>query len=165
MDTLHGRAPGEARRTMYRGIPMKSRLEARAAQFLDSVPGVKWAYEPVAYADQTGQYLPDFEAIGLLDVPVLIEVKGAAASEEQTKIGMAMRRIWSSVPTAALALWTGAVIDEGAPFTIVRADAAAEYAVLRTCSVCVHGFLGDGTDWLAGFSPAICTRCEPSVAA
>src|SRR3712207_2492916 len=72
VDSSSSRIPGEARRTMYRGIPMKSRLEARAAQWLDSAPGVRWQYEPVAYADQTGQYLPDFEAISLLDVPVLI---------------------------------------------------------------------------------------------
>jgi hypothetical protein len=165
LDSMDGRVPGQARRTMYRGIPMKSRLEARAAQFLDSMPGVRWAYEPVAYADQTGQYLPDFEATGLLEVPVLIEVKGAAGSQEQAKIGLAMRRIWSSVPTAALALWTGAVIEEGAPFTMVRADAAATYSVLRTCSLCVRGFLGDGTDWLAGFTPALCPGCEASIAA
>jgi hypothetical protein len=154
-----------ARRTMYRGIPMKSRLEARAAQFLDSVPGVTWAYEPVAYADQTGQYLPDFEAVGLLDVPVLIEVKGAATAEEQAEVIVAMRRIWSSLAQAALAIWTGAVISEGAPFEMFRPDAAPVMSVLRTCAVCSRGFVGDGSDWLLGFTAAVCRGCEARMAA
>jgi hypothetical protein len=55
------RTPTAARPTTYRGIEMRSRLEAGCAQILDNSfgPGT-WDYEPRAYADETGQYLPDF---------------------------------------------------------------------------------------------------------
>jgi hypothetical protein len=154
-----------ARRTMYRGIPMRSRLEARAAQFLDSIPGVGWAYEPVAYADETGQYLPDFEAIGLVDCPLLIEVKGAATRDEQLTILGAMRRIWSSLPEAGLAIWTGATIEEGAPFDIVRMAIPLEMKALRTCSLCARGLVAGATDWAAMFSAALCSACERTIIA
>jgi hypothetical protein len=48
------------RPTVYKGIPMRSRLEAKAAADLD-LEGARWIYEPRAYADETGQWLPDFE--------------------------------------------------------------------------------------------------------
>lgn len=53
----------EARPTTYRGIPMRSRLEARFAAFLDDM-GYVWEYEPRAFASQAGQYLPDFWVSG-----------------------------------------------------------------------------------------------------
>lgn len=49
----------QARPTVYRGIAMRSRLEASYAQWLDEI-GVLWRYEPNAYAGLGGQYLPDF---------------------------------------------------------------------------------------------------------
>jgi hypothetical protein len=48
-----------ARATTYRGIEMRSRLEARFAGVLDDL-GVAWRYEPRALASRDGQYLPDF---------------------------------------------------------------------------------------------------------
>ncbi len=53
-------ATWKARPTIYRGIPMRSRLEARAAAGMDDIE-VPWLYEPRAYAGRGGQYLPDFE--------------------------------------------------------------------------------------------------------
>lgn len=47
------------RRTTYRGITMRSRLEASFAAWLDGMYQ-PWEYEPDCFADQTGQYLPDF---------------------------------------------------------------------------------------------------------
>lgn len=49
-----------ARRTSYNGIMMRSRLEASFAQWLDSLQ-LDWEYEPLCYANETGQYLPDFK--------------------------------------------------------------------------------------------------------
>jgi hypothetical protein len=49
----------KARPTIYKGIRMRSRLEASYAQYLDS-HGVPWEYEPMAFASELGQYLPDF---------------------------------------------------------------------------------------------------------
>lgn len=48
-----------ARPTTYCGVQMRSRLEASFAAGLDKL-GVQWEYEPQCFADETGQYLPDF---------------------------------------------------------------------------------------------------------
>jgi hypothetical protein len=43
----------------YNGIQFRSRLEARWAYYFDLL-GVKWEYEPEAFALPSGNYLPDF---------------------------------------------------------------------------------------------------------
>ena len=48
------------RRTLYRGVMMRSRTEARFAAQLDAAR-IPWDYEPFALAGPTGQWLPDFE--------------------------------------------------------------------------------------------------------
>ena len=57
--------PLKARPTIYKGIEMRSRLEARWAQvFEDMRVGTGnrsvWEYEPFCFANDKGQYLPDF---------------------------------------------------------------------------------------------------------
>lgn len=70
----------KARPTVYKGIQMRSRLEAGFAAWLDS-EGLAWTYEPFAVADGSGQYLPDFLIDGILFatrgrvIPVVAEVK------------------------------------------------------------------------------------------
>ena len=92
----------KARPTTYRGIAMRSRLEAHFAAFLDG--GTEpWAYEPRAFADETGQYLPDFR----LGDKTFIEVKPTIAQAEEAMA--AMERIWSSVPDATLMVVFGSV--------------------------------------------------------
>jgi hypothetical protein len=49
----------QARPTIYKGHQMRSRLEASYAAECDYL-GVTWEYEPMCFADQSGQYLPDF---------------------------------------------------------------------------------------------------------
>jgi hypothetical protein len=63
-----------ARPTTYRGIPMRSRLEARVAAYLD-VDGSPWEYEPRAFASRRGQYLPDFLVTDDAGRRVYIEVR------------------------------------------------------------------------------------------
>lgn len=76
-----------ARPTIYNGIQMRSRLEARVAAWLDSL-GATWVYEPVAFASPEGQYLPDFELVadpsvwGPLTRRVYLEVKGHLAFDD-----------------------------------------------------------------------------------
>lgn len=105
-----------ARPTMYRGTPMRSRLEAKVAAFLDREK-FTWRYEPMAYASRAGQYLPDFE---VLDVPsplgwtgeggwglqpLFLEVKGATPEiDEQRRLGKRMQIILESLPGAQLAV-------------------------------------------------------------
>jgi hypothetical protein len=59
----------KARPTIYKGIQMRSRLEAAYAQHLDA-DNYPWEYEPECFADETGQYLPDFR-IGAYLAPSL----------------------------------------------------------------------------------------------
>lgn len=51
------------RPTTYKGIEMRSRLEALFAAQLDSLL-FKWAYEPRCFASEEGQYLVDFVVAG-----------------------------------------------------------------------------------------------------
>lgn len=90
-----------ARPTVYRGIQMRSRLEARFAAHLDSVlPGV-WSYEPQAFASRIGQYLPDFAIrTGVPGVTVYIEVR-ATLERAREALGQ-MVIILASEPDAVL---------------------------------------------------------------
>lgn len=54
----------KARPTVYKGVQMRSRLEAGFAVWLDKV-NLRWEYEPTAFASPEGQYLPDFRVLGL----------------------------------------------------------------------------------------------------
>jgi hypothetical protein len=49
----------KARPTLYKGIQMRSRLEADYAASLDR-SGWRWEYEPECFAGADGQWLPDF---------------------------------------------------------------------------------------------------------
>lgn len=88
-----------ARPTTYRGIRMRSRLEARVAASLDSVMPGAWEYEPQAFANERGQYLPDFR----VTVPsghYYLEVKPTL---ERALLAMErMQIIWDSEPGATL---------------------------------------------------------------
>lgn len=70
----------KARPTVYKGIQMRSRLEAAFAAWLDKFD-MTWRYEPQAFASEDGQYLPDFELLDIefLGAPerVFVEVKPA----------------------------------------------------------------------------------------
>lgn len=97
------------RPTTYRGIPMRSRLEATFAQQLDDEE-LAWEYEPRAYAGRAGQYLPDFEVTSCLrdgcdkccanTHPIFIEVRptveGANRAMDQMEV------IWESEEKAEL---------------------------------------------------------------
>lgn len=59
--------PLKARPTVYKGVQMRSRMEAGFAQWCDR-SALHWQYEPSAFASERGQYLPDF----LVHVPVCL---------------------------------------------------------------------------------------------
>lgn len=83
-----------ARKTIHRGITMRSRLEAGFAHWLDEHQ-VPWTYEPRAYSGTDGfQYLPDFEATLHLEgepTPCAIEVKPESWAETRENIDWAHR--------------------------------------------------------------------------
>lgn len=95
--------PMQARPTVYKGIRMRSRLEALYAAGFDD-DGIPWEYEPECFADDTGQYLPDFRFSGVDDY---LEVKGVVT--DPIPIMTRMEIILSSRPDAHLQ------IDEGTP--------------------------------------------------
>ena len=92
-----------ARPTTYNGIPMRSRLEARFAADLDA-EGSEWIYEPRAYANADGQYLPDFQitktATGAQPQPTFIEVRPTIEGAYRAMAQMPV--IWDSEPDALL---------------------------------------------------------------
>lgn len=69
----------KARPTVYKGIQMRSRLEADYAAHLDR-NGEEWGYETECFASSDGQWLPDFRVSG---ADVLVEVKSAHLLELQ----------------------------------------------------------------------------------
>ncbi len=79
---MPGKAPQKAahmkgRATLYKGISMRSRLEADFAASMDR-SGCTWKYEPKCFASEQGQWLPDFQVWNSADLDgrgVLIELK------------------------------------------------------------------------------------------
>jgi hypothetical protein len=71
----------KARPTLYKGIRMRSRLEADYAAALDRM-GYDWKYEPVCFGGEAGQWLPDFLIIKDGD-KVFVEVKPVSLLDRQ----------------------------------------------------------------------------------
>lgn len=69
--------------TKYKGIQMRSRLEATWASFFDLL-GWKWEYEPCIDfpVNDEGRWVPDFEIQRPNAPGVLVEVKGVPKMEE-----------------------------------------------------------------------------------
>jgi hypothetical protein len=100
----------KARPTLYKGIRMRSRLEAAWAEYADGL-GWKWAYEPECFASDGGQYLPDFR-LDILDSisgrPIYVEVKPAAVLDTKDKVQLERLRmsvVWDSDRSAVLQMW------------------------------------------------------------
>jgi hypothetical protein len=103
-----------ARPTVYEGIHMRSRMEARVAAYLDGL-GWPWEYEPRAYASGGIQYLPDFEVRPWDGGPTMyLEVKGAHPTlDELDALLRRMRVIRSADPRAWLAVCSEGTISHG----------------------------------------------------
>ena len=113
-----------ARPTVYKGIQMRSRLEARWAAELDAW-GVEWLYEPRAYADENGQYLPDFE-VHNEGKTFFVEVKPTETAAEAAPSRIAP--LFSSLPKALVwVIWPIAGPDEWGTFFVWR-DRVARFA-------------------------------------
>lgn len=89
----------KARPTVYRGIQMRSRLEAAVAGRLDE-GGFDWEYEPKVFAGRRGQYLPDFLVKGTGAGDLYLEVKPTI--EAALRILPRMQVIRESEPDALL---------------------------------------------------------------
>jgi hypothetical protein len=117
-----------ARPTTYKGIKMRSRLEADYASALDR-DGEVWEYEPTCFAGPDGQWLPDFK-IGIDGAFVELKPAYLMAWDTQDffdtyhrvdKILRQMTIAWLSEPDASLQLifWTYGLDQAQAPLTIL----------------------------------------------
>lgn len=109
---------------MYRGTPMRSRLEATFAARLDEMR-LEWLYEPMAYADGRQQYLPDFmlphvqsplsePGYGWGAQSLFFDVKGPdLAPAHLVALQERMYAILASEPAAQLAIVTDSMMREG----------------------------------------------------
>ena len=102
----------KGRKTMYKGIEMRSRLEADFAAFIDrNTPD--WDYEPVCFAGPNGQWLPDFR-VRHDGMAIYFEVKpmGMLDNEDEAAdidgLLEQMSVVWLTEPDAILQLtfWT-----------------------------------------------------------
>jgi hypothetical protein len=89
----------KARATIYRGIEMRSRLEADFAAFLDRA-SAEWEYEPVCFAGPNDQWLPDFRA-RMSDGPwTYFEIKPTLGQASDALDRMVV--VWLTDPSAYL---------------------------------------------------------------
>ena len=107
----------KARPTLYKGIQMRSRLEADYAAHLDRW-GAHWEYEPECFASEAGQWLPDFgwsfvkdDSRATLDevkpAGALIELRQADPFAFHGHVDSILTRMtiaWQSKPDATLQL-------------------------------------------------------------
>lgn len=125
-----------ARPTVYKGIQMRSRLEADYASALDR-DGETWEYEPTCFAGPDGQWLPDFR-IGYDGI--YVEVKPAYLIARDTsdildvydrvdKILRQMTVAWLSEPQAAIQLifWEYGREQVEAPLSIMGTPGAPSW--------------------------------------
>ena len=92
-----------ARPTTYKGIRMRSRLEARVAAVIDEDWDCEWWYEPNAFADESGQYLPDF-LVRFPGNPIAYYFEVKPTVEAAEAVIPRMEIIWSSDPDATLGI-------------------------------------------------------------
>ena len=110
----------KGRETLYKGIKMRSRLEADFAGFLDR-SGVEWDYEKPCFAGPGGQWLPDFRLPGA-EVPVYFEIKPRSLlDDEDFDVDAILERMsvaWLTDPVAILQLtfWTWGKPEESYSF-------------------------------------------------
>jgi hypothetical protein len=104
----------KGRPTLYRGILMRSRLEADFAAHLDQA-GTEWEYEPVCFAGPGGQWLPDFGVIEAGRVhyvevkpPAVMRGRGGKITDPVDAVLRQMEVAWLTDATLhlQLVLWT-----------------------------------------------------------
>lgn len=112
----------KARPTTYKGIEMRSRLEAGFAQWLDRWDA-SWTYEPKAFGGKRGQYLPDFLISGIQAsdgrlTHAYVEVKPppfweSENTEERLSMFKRMSAVFESEPDAVVLIASPSERTEG----------------------------------------------------
>jgi hypothetical protein len=104
----------DPRSVVYRGVRMRSRLEADFAYHLDRLE-TPWAYEPLLFETDGRAYLPDFQIVRD-GRPCFIEVKPTLDKVPRAK--QRMEFIWRAIPDAVLLV----VCAEGSTFFAATRD-------------------------------------------
>lgn len=140
------RAHIPARPTVYKGIQMRSRLEADYASALDR-DDVPWKYEPTCFGGDSGQWLPDF---ALYEGPatIYVELKPAYLIEWDTpelegvysradEILKRMSVAFESEPEAYLSLvfWSYGLEQVQAPLAIMSSRGGAPWITYTPSTV------------------------------
>ena len=128
-----------ARPTLYKGIQMRSRLEADYAAVLDS-EGEQWEYEPTCFAGPDGQWLPDFRVrkqtyIEVKSAHLLSAADGEESIDVYTRIDGILDRIsvaFLTDPEAVLELVFHTFGEPVPTLTILRAGARHEWLVFTS---------------------------------
>lgn len=137
---------------------MRSRLEAACAGWLDR-HHLEWTYEPMPFADEHRQWLPDFAIRDMVSAApgasLYIDVKPEDYYE--TGLRSQMEVVWASEPNACLAIWgTGHFAGGCGQFPIGIGDGDGsgrwETGFLRRCDDC-------GTVGLRSDASPACARC------
>lgn len=84
--------------TEYRGVQMRSKLEADFARHLDR-KGIEWTYEPAIFGPRGSGYLPDFLLNANVE-PAYVELKPTIAQALAAQRRMEI--IWQQRPEAVL---------------------------------------------------------------
>jgi hypothetical protein len=118
--------PKWGRKTVYKGIEMRSRLEAAYARWLDARRW-KWTYETQAFASDLGQYFPDFRIENVHNLVedtkshAYVEIKPTFAAIDAEAVFRRMEIIWDSEPDAQLLIQVGPEAPELVPESRVLA--------------------------------------------
>lgn len=122
-----------ARPTIYNGIQMRSRLEARVASALDDF-GLQWAYEPIAFASgKRRQYLPDFAIDGVLDHGRRLYLEVKPTPEACEGLCDRMEVILRSFPSAGLGYTHAASFELGYMVKRRHIDGTWDYGAITRC--------------------------------
>lgn len=134
--TLQDGTGYKARPTIYKGIQMRSRLEASVAAFLDREE-LDWEYEPVVFADERVQYLPDFKVNGLTGAwPMFVDVKGPRQSDDElSTLFERMGAIWAST-IGVLAVWSADLFGIEGYFPVRLPDGRSPMSRVQRCGPC-----------------------------
>jgi hypothetical protein len=126
-----------ARPTVYKGIRMRSRLEADYASALDR-DGETWEYEPTCFGAAKGQWLPDFRisADGIyveVKPAYLMAYDGPSILDTYDRVDKILKRMtvaWESEPDAHLMLvfWIYGLEQVEAPLSILGSKGSAGWA-------------------------------------
>lgn len=141
----------KARPTQYKGILMRSRLEADFAGKLDAA-GCTWEYEPTCFAGAGGQWLPDFHISEGWNAPCYVELKPVYLLD--AKPGESPAALWARLDLIVARLEIAWETDPGLRLVL----AFHEYGQAATPRAIITALGGATGGWYFRGIPAVDAR-------